>query len=587
MKTFIIVLLVFFQIINSKAKVYSWLPLDSLEKSTLNLNLSDNRFIPSTKIWNLVWADQLVPNWLTDGKVEFAAKNYIGTQKIWDYQIEDYRKYNPNFLGLIYHLAVGLNPEHNDDCPNPKSQSGDGFIGVVSPEGYVSEWTTHFQPWLIKQGIALNSNRFESMFQHYDIEDKAHRVWHNDPYWLMNIANIDWNDYLIFQCKDWMTGNKNEGCFFDVSVETNSFLYNPKLQNPAPKNFNWWQEPHKPFAYNDKMINYSDFAPWMNDLYLNYFQNIYKAFHSSDTDFLVIPNTDQMVTTVYDPVWLDGDENGETIDGAMMEGFGNYKGYDMWLTLDRCIRHITGRGKILIAQFNANTPEERYRRTAMYMLVKNENSFININPQIVAWYPEYEINLGKQSALPKTLETLRVKGEGWQSLWKREYQNGIVFCNTSDSDMVIKTDDVPTFSINFWNVIHTSGGGEVSDSGQIQEQNIYFERLSPSSYIVIHSSECIIIHTIPFTDVKEKAYENNSFTVYPNPANNILNITFNTPMYSNTHIIIYDSFGRNIKELELSFAKKQIDLSDMVSGNYFIVLQNGYVKHYQRFSIIK
>jgi len=40
-------------------------------------------------------------------------------------------------------------------------------------------------------------------------------------------------------CLDWMKGNADDGCFFDVAVETNSFLYHPKLSDAAPVNFDW------------------------------------------------------------------------------------------------------------------------------------------------------------------------------------------------------------------------------------------------------------------------------------------------------------------------------------------------------------
>lgn len=586
MRLTFIILFVSLYFLNAKAEIHNW-PPDSIEHSPLQRKLTDNRFVPSTKRWNLVWADQLVPNWITPAKVEFASKNYVGTQKIWSDQISQFRKYNKNFIGLIYHLAVGINPNHNDDCPNPKSNSGDGFIGVVSPKGYVSEWTEHFEPWLIEQDIALNSSRFEAMFQHYDESDKNHRVWHNDPYWLMNIENDDWTEYISEQCKKWMIGNENEGCFFDVSVETNSSLYNPKSQNPPPSNFNWWQAPHKPFDKPNFINDYNEFSPWINNLYLKYYQQIYKTFHNDERDFLVIPNTDQMVTTVYDPVWLDGNQNGETIDGAMIEGFGNYKGYDMWLTLERCVRHITGRSKILIAQFDADTPEERYRRTAMYMLVKNENSFININPRIVAWYPEYEIDLGDQSPLPKTLDSLRVKGNGWQSLWKREYQHGIVFCNTSDSYMEVYSDDIPTFSINYWQMVVTSGGGEVNENGEIQKQSLSYEGIQISSKILIPPSECIIIHTTPWTSVNENKKSNKDFSISPNPANDILNININYSTISSFDISIYNNFGEKVLSLKLKNNTNQIDITKLPSGSYFIVLHDGSDLYYQRLSILK
>src|SRR5205823_1795847 len=147
-------------------------------------------------------------------------KNYVGTQKIFNYQAADYRVFNSNFLILTYHLALGLNPQHNDDCPFPHNNAGSGFIGVIAPAGYVGEWSTYFLPWLSGKSITVGSSRYEQMFQHYDAIDTAHRVWHIDPQWLMNADNADWRTYMGDQCISWMTGNQNEGCFMDVSVET-------------------------------------------------------------------------------------------------------------------------------------------------------------------------------------------------------------------------------------------------------------------------------------------------------------------------------------------------------------------------------
>src|SRR5262249_44660279 len=149
--------------------------------------------------------------------------------------------------------------------------------------------------------------------------DSLHRVWHQDPYWLMNIENSDWTQYIGDETLDWMRGNQDEGCFFDVAVETNSSLYNPKKSDPPPHDFNWWQSPHGPSGYVGTIADYSNFDDWQNPRSLRYFQNIYRRFHTDSVDYLVLPNVDQMVTTVYDPTWLDGDASGETIDGAMME----------------------------------------------------------------------------------------------------------------------------------------------------------------------------------------------------------------------------------------------------------------------------
>lgn len=449
------------------------------------LHLDSGRFVPSTRRWNLVWADQIIPNKITPARFRFAAEHYVATQKIWSNQAAQFRAINPNFLVIAYHLAAGLNPHSNSDCPDPKSNSS-GIIGSVAPKGYVSEYATCFEPWLAASSIAELSARYEAMFQHYDQTDSAHRVWHQDPAWLMNISNSDYQQYIGDVTLDWMRGNANEGCFFDVAVETNSSLYNPKASDPSPVNFDWWAPPHAP-AGESQLADRSAFASWMNQRYLACYQNVYKRFHTGDTNYLVIPNTDQMVTTVYDPTWTDGNASGETIDGAMMEGFGSYRGSDMWLTLDRAVRHLTGRGKILIAQFYNVDSTERLRRTAMYMLVKNENSFLNIlNADGVEWYPEYEIDLGDQSGLPSKLDSLRISGSASQSVWSRDYARGRVLCNTSDAAMDV---DVP--AVGQWAQVVTHGGGRVADDGTTQPQSITY--LTVAGHITIPPSAGVIL----------------------------------------------------------------------------------------------
>jgi len=557
------------------AQVPSWPPGGVTPSATSPL-LPDGRFVPSTKRWNLVWADQIVPGWVTPGKVEFAAKNYIGTQKIFASQAEQFRQFDTNFLILTYHLAAGLNPEHNADAPDPKSNDGEGFIGVVAPAGYVAEIPEYFRPWLAQSGIVEGSSRYEEMFQHYDVPDSLHRVWHQDPYWLMDIANADWRAYLGDVVLEWMGGNGDDGCFFDVAVEMNVSLYNPRASNPAPRDFNWWQSPHGPVGAVGTIPDYSEFDDWMNPRYLRYFQELYRRFHTAVVDYLVIPNVDQMVTTVYDPVWLDGDDQGETIDGAMMEGFGSYRGSDMWLTLERGLRHITGRGKILIAQFGADTPEERLRRTAMYMLIRNDNSFINIiNSGNVEWYPEYEIDLGDAAPLPESLESMRIAGSGSASLWRRDYEQGMVLCNTSDAPISY---DPPG---DGWARLVTSGGGDVNDDGTPPARSI--ESTPFDGAVVVGPSDGVILsRAVAPTSVDFDAPESSEeggLSVVPNPVASGFRLSLDLSCGGATTVSLIDLLGRTVvvplrRELSAGRHVVECSLPDLPNGWYLCRLQS-------------
>ncbi|HUI93388.1 MAG TPA: T9SS type A sorting domain-containing protein [Chitinivibrionales bacterium] len=533
-------------------QVQSWPPGGTTPSPvTAAMKLPSNRYVPSTKKYNLVWADELVG--MPTGKIQFIARNYAASQKMSASQAGDYRAYNPDFLCIIYHLSNGINPQNNSDCPLPH---GTTPITSCTPQGWVSEWDNNFVPWLASAGIALGSGRYEQMFQHYVSVDSNNRVWHGDPQWTMCLENADWQKYVADVSINWMTGEQDDGAFFDVCVETMvPGLYHPQQGDPAPHNFNWYLSPYGPAGYT--VATLGDFATWMNGQYLGYWQSIYKRFHTASADFLILPNIDQMTTGWYDPVWTEGGAAGETIDGAMMENFGNATGGDMYLTLSRAVKHLTGRGKILIAQFYDTTQTERYRRTGMYMLVKNENSFINIlGPGAPGWFPEYEISLGDQSPVPADISALRVAGSDASSLFRRDYQNGMVLCNTSGSAM--------NYAIpgNNWNTVTTSGGGSVSNAGAIAPQSITFTPVTAQVSVPAYGSLILTNNTAVTTSISRM--RSGAGQLFSGPVNGV--ITVHRPGM----VSVYGLDGvLKIKKQALGI-KANIDISDLTRGIYII-----------------
>src|SRR5882672_8816602 len=84
--------------------------------------------LPSTRRYVLVWKDQLADavQTISAAQKDFIVTHYVGTQKLFAHQIDEYRQKNPNFLMLTYHLAYGLN---GADQPNPVSN-------IIGPEKY-------------------------------------------------------------------------------------------------------------------------------------------------------------------------------------------------------------------------------------------------------------------------------------------------------------------------------------------------------------------------------------------------------------------------------------------------------------------
>src|SRR5262245_8655550 len=108
--------------------------------------------LPSTRRYVLVWKDQLADavQTISAAQKDFIVTHYVGTQKLFAHQIDEYRKKNPGFLMLVYHLAYGLN---GADQTNPVSN-------IVWPEKYDQENKELFTPYL-----TLKDNGDEDSYQ--------------------------------------------------------------------------------------------------------------------------------------------------------------------------------------------------------------------------------------------------------------------------------------------------------------------------------------------------------------------------------------------------------------------------------------
>jgi hypothetical protein len=77
----------------------------------------------------------------------------------------------------------------------------------------------------------------------------------------------------------------------------------------------------------------------------------------------------------------------------------------------------------------------------------------------------------------------------------------------------------------------------------------------------------IVLLKEAYDNVNETVEASNSFNIYPNPANDFINIGINDNHNGNFNISIYNSLG--IKVLETS-DESTINIEDLPSGMYFI-----------------
>jgi hypothetical protein len=65
-----------------------------------------------------------------------------------------------------------------------------------------------------------------------------------------------------------------------------------------------------------------------------------------------------------------------------------------------------------------------------------------------------------------------------------------------------------------------------------------------------------------------------SFSIFPNPASQILHVQFNSSVNEDTHIAVFDLSGRKMKQIILGphegSQQIDIDISDLVQGTYLI-----------------
>jgi hypothetical protein len=78
------------------------------------------------------------------------------------------------------------------------------------------------------------------------------------------------------------------------------------------------------------------------------------------------------------------------------------------------------------------------------------------------------------------------------------------------------------------------------------------------------------------TALKEEVPSSPNFTVYPNPVQDYFNISISSALDPNAKIGIYNILGNKLRELRFTAVPQQVYTDDLPSGNYIIVVQNGY-----------
>jgi MYXO-CTERM domain-containing protein len=424
--------------------------------------------LPSTRRYVLIWNDQLVPDGATgdpaysSGLMNWVVTHYVGTQKLFQSQIDSFRAINPNFLHFTYHTAYDLN---GADQTNPVGN-------ITGPNTFGQEDTDTFTPW-----VAANNVTREDLYQHSSTTiSSSTRVSYPDPSWLMDVSSTEWQAYMQATLLDWATfpTTKSTGFFLDVAFSP-WYNYSPT---------GWWA----PFAGGSTE---ADLDTWWMPLALAYYQSLRAAFAPTPSHprYLVIPNWDNM-DGQDEPTPLQG------TDGVFTENWQNVMTDPAnWsLSITRICKYATGVAKVWSTDSSSDitqmSDQQRDMIIGTYLLIRNSTSYIVLLPGLY-WYPDYEIDLGGYLAEPPAdIEQLRVAGTGGQSggLYVRQEVAGTILVNSSAAAL---TYDVPAAMVQ----AQWTGGGAVADPGTLSPETLTYTKAVPAGPLSVPALSAIILRS--------------------------------------------------------------------------------------------
>jgi hypothetical protein len=355
--------------------------------------------LPDTTNGIFLFADQFDPGY-PDTIVTFAASHFAGTQKMKKDDNAVFVAKNPNWFLLHYRLG-----------------SSSGSVDYIHQNQWSSDWasvTTH-EDWFMHNE---NNQRHHDDGSNWDIND---------------IMNAGFRDYWVNSVIADMRATGAQGVFAD-SFEAGISGYG--ITDPDAR-FDG-TNPGDPAHWNG--------GPTWLEQKVDWYKHVEQAFAATAEHFAFVPNIGAMITG-----WADIDYSG--IDGAMLESFGDHLAPADWvLGMNRAMK-LTGAGKFIIVQSYPDTVEDRVFLLGTYMLVKGRATFVNLAGSGVNYFPEYDLDFGA----PATALPADVSGYAWNGIYKREFANGIVLVNPTDSSVQV------TLPATFKQAT-PSGGGTVAEA---------------------------------------------------------------------------------------------------------------------------
>jgi hypothetical protein len=374
------------------------------------------RQFPDTRDRIRVFVDQL-PGGISRAQMQFAARHYVGTQKLQAEQVDAIRAFNPKFIMLQYRMGT-RQPE----------------LSVVFIHGnqWVHDWD--------------EVNRHDDWFFHTkdSVPERVYMLYGNSREYLMDISgkvngNLTdgWKEYWVRSVVADVKASHADGVFADsthIPYNVPAKFHNSPLGPP-------------PFL---------SYLPHLEAFY----DHVYRELDRQNVYF--IPNIGNLITG-----WDTTQGYYEDVHGAMVEGFAFRGNGDDWRLQQNNTLRLLRNGKIYLAQGGVAEADTQGRLWLLcnFLLLKHDRSYVNLLPgghgldSNLHWWPEYDLEFGApvKAGVAKSVDELKSPS----GVYYRRFEHGLVIVNPSNVRLGVDLGNAQRYQM-----VVPWGGGLVNSSGQ-------------------------------------------------------------------------------------------------------------------------
>jgi hypothetical protein len=141
---------------------------------------------------------------------------------------------------------------------------------------------------------------------------------------------------------------------------------------------------------------------------------------------------------------------------------------------------------------------------------------------------------------------------------------------------------IPTVNSDKFEVEYSMNGNDWNSLSIIAVDNVnkskyqYIHTHFPLGNLYYRIKEVDIDGAYSFSNIVLLRNENNTavFTIYPNPANNLIRVNAPSNVHGNTKIVLFDASGRRLFSSDMNSAVKEINTAKVPDGTYIMKIEN-------------